>query len=215
MSLSDFNFDASSESTSTDEGQPSGSDQFTEQSAPEQTQPQPTAPQERTFRQAEVDRIVADRLARERAKYERQQQQAQQPPPQQYGDPMEARLAPVLSQFEDIRLENEISKIGRKYGDFTTNENAILEHALAIGTTNLEHAYRDWKYDQLAVVDKDAIGKQAVEKYLSDKKSQSAAAPRVESKGGATPTTGSTPVNWDNADKIAKDFIAKQTQHRG
>lgn len=112
-------------------------------------------------------------------------------------------LQQLLEEIEDLKLEREIEQLSRKYDDFEPNLEEILQTALDLGIDNLEVAYRYWKMDHLPPPpDIEAIKKQAVEEYLSQKRDQ-ASKPAPQGGGGGVPSSTQKPKTLDEATRSA------------
>lgn len=120
---------------------------------------------------------------------------------------LETRLTPFKQQQEDIAFRNDEAEIRAKYPDYAKNRAAVLEFGVQHGIADLDAAYRAWKYDELAQLDPDAIGKAAIAAYTKKKTQQASATPSVEGKGGGAPSSAQKIKTWDDADEAAKDIF--------
>lgn len=201
-------------------GEPAGPPNTDNQSYQGGNEPQ-QIPQQggKTFSQADVDRFVQDRLHRERKTWENKvkqyedslnyyEQMYQQQQRGQYGkEQAVSEWDNVQAQLEDIKLEREIDKLGKKYPDFQENENDILQVALNIGTENLEVAYRYWKMDKFNSAEYE---QKIIQNYLGKAKER-AKTPPVQGVGGGSPTGKPAPKNLDDAFKAAMNRMKNNT----
>lgn len=182
----------------------------------------PAAPAERTYSQAEFDRHMAGLRKAERDRYERELERSRQVPPQEPSDdPLQAAIAPLRQEVEGFKLERakdqvqrDLERLSERFKDFDAD--AVVQHALDIGTTNLEAAYKSWNHDRLAAVDVEKIRAEAAKKAIADyvlgKEKAATEAPSPEGNGGAAtiaPAKDFSKSSWDEVDAAATATIRR------
>lgn len=119
---------------------------------------------------------------------------------QSYEDP---RIRQLQEQLEELKLQQEIYELSRKYPDFEQNKDKIMEIAAELGGVPLEVAYRYWKVDNLPPPpDIEKIKQEAIQEYLQGKR-QAAQQPSPQGAGGGVPAGPAKPKSLDEADKEA------------
>lgn len=117
-----------------------------------------------------------------------------------YEDP---RVRELQEQLEELKLQQEVFELARKYEDFEPNKDRIMEIAAELGGVPLEVAYRYWKVENLPPPpDIEKIKQEAIQEYLNGKR-QAAAQPSPQGAGGGVPAGPAKPKNLDEADKEA------------
>lgn len=182
------------------------------------------APAERTYSQAEFDRHMAGLRKAERERYERELERSRQTPPRQEpvdDDPLQAAIAPLRQEVETFKLERakdqvqrDIERLSERFKDFDAD--AVVQHALDIGTTNLEAAYKSWNHDRLAAIDVEKIraeaAKKAIADYVAGKEKAATEAPSPEGNGGTAtiaPAKDFSKSSWDEVDAAATATIRR------
>ena len=113
------------------------------------------------------------------------------------------RVRELQEQLEELKLQQEVFELSRKYQDFEPNKDRIMELAAELGGVPLEVAYRYWKVENLPPPpDVEKIKQEAIQEYLNGKR-QAASQPSPQGAGGGVPAGPAKPKNLDEADKEA------------
>ena len=113
--------------------------------------------------------------------------------------------------MENIQLEREIDRLSSKYKDFGDNHIDILEIALQ-NRTNIETAYKIWKYEHVSQIDVEQLRKQHENDYVKRMTANRATAPKVEGPGGSAPVeSGEHDGSWETADRRAAARFKRDT----
>jgi hypothetical protein len=115
---------------------------------------------------------------------------------------IESAVAPYRQQIAASNLAAEEAKLAGQYPDYQKVRAHVLNFAVANRILDLDLAYKAFKYQDRAAIERDAIAG-----YVKKKVRQSSQTPSVEGRGGGAPSSKQGYKNRDQMDEAAAQLF--------